>query len=545
MSSLFQQTPVLASLFTETPIFSTLRLSVLSLIALAILVTHGTVFQRIATSLQSKLDSDSSLEPEQSVEIAQKTSKQSLKKSKEPKTKQTDSNSSSLFPPIVYESISSTNKNVVACATNSNFNYYPIENTDGIARWDIAPPIDMSFMYEQDKVNSIPLEQSPMVFSSGPTSSSSSPVTEEISVNDPAGFYNGLGFEVNALSQPQLLHAYPPQQQLPVVNYKTDRERQLSHGNDSVITNPTSSEYAYTPPELESLTPQQFYSSSPEESGVLNSFTEQPSMMFPPEAVQFLATEAQVDNSIFGEVMTVQPQVLPNSGLYPEVHSRSNSVNVEDYIPEMDKGLISTVPHPINPMNFNMLSSDMFYIQQRQAEQFQHLDQRLQGPPSSTHPEMMPFIPQFPGSVPVGPGFLSPTSEFTSPPEQLSSSESSDSQKVKHPFSCPHCQSSFRIRGYLTRHMKKHATKKAYSCPFYDPSDKTPCHPSGGFSRRDTYKTHLKARHFMYPAGTRSENRSKVPGMCSGCGQKFDSNEMWVEEHIHNRQCAGLHEHYH
>lgn len=117
------------------------------------------------------------------------------------------------------------------------------------------------------------------------------------------------------------------------------------------------------------------------------------------------------------------------------------------------------------------------------------------------------------------------------------------------PFVCPHCSTSFRIRGYLTRHIKKHAIQKAYTCPFYalsssgthgGPGNDNACRHTGGFSRRDTYKTHLKARHFEYPSGTRSENRSKVGGNCRGCGMAFESNEEWVEEHIHNRQCAGL-----
>lgn len=108
------------------------------------------------------------------------------------------------------------------------------------------------------------------------------------------------------------------------------------------------------------------------------------------------------------------------------------------------------------------------------------------------------------------------------------------------PFACPHCSASFRIRGYLTRHIKKHAVNKAYTCPFFECGEETPCHSTGGFSRRDTYKTHLKARHFVYPTGTRSENRAKVGGRCRGCGESFDSNETWVEEHIHKKQCRGL-----
>ena len=62
-------------------------------------------------------------------------------------------------------------------------------------------------------------------------------------------------------------------------------------------------------------------------------------------------------------------------------------------------------------------------------------------------------------------------------------------------FKCPSCDAEFRVRGYLTRHMKKHSTKKAYTCPFHDKSiyvDENnithKCHSSGGFSRRDTYK---------------------------------------------------------
>lgn len=158
-----------------------------------------------------------------------------------------------------------------------------------------------------------------------------------------------------------------------------------------------------------------------------------------------------------------------------------------------------------------------------------------------------------PGSMDSG--FMSPMSDISAADgSSISPSTSSNDNGIRkrqkgrsfvssqqpQPFQCPHCPSSFRIRGYLTRHMKKHATKKAYSCPFFCSEDKTPCHPSGGFSRRDTYKTHLKARHFLYPVGTRSGNRGKVGGTCCGCGDKFESNEKWVEEHIHNRQCVGL-----
>lgn len=107
-------------------------------------------------------------------------------------------------------------------------------------------------------------------------------------------------------------------------------------------------------------------------------------------------------------------------------------------------------------------------------------------------------------------------------------------------FVCPECDAAFKIKGYLTRHIKKHATTKAYTCPFYDPNSEHPCHPNGGFSRRDTYKTHLKARHFIYPPGTRSQSRGKVSGKCQGCGISYDCNEDWVEDHIQSETCPGV-----
>ncbi|CUM63579.1 uncharacterized protein PRCAT00001158001 [Priceomyces carsonii] len=112
---------------------------------------------------------------------------------------------------------------------------------------------------------------------------------------------------------------------------------------------------------------------------------------------------------------------------------------------------------------------------------------------------------------------------------------------------CPHCDTVFKIRGYLTRHMKKHAVKKAYSCPFHkfstyvDENNVTHrCHPTGGFSRRDTYKTHLKTRHFEYPKGTKTKERSQTAGNCSMCGAFFQNAEIWVEIHIEGGECKYL-----
>lgn len=133
---------------------------------------------------------------------------------------------------------------------------------------------------------------------------------------------------------------------------------------------------------------------------------------------------------------------------------------------------------------------------------------------------------------------------FTTPSPPLSSYVDMNGQKSHQ---CPHCEANFKLRGYLTRHLKKHSVKKAYRCPFHkfssyiDENNIThQCHPTGGFSRRDTYKTHLKSRHFRYPKGTKTKERSKSAGMCSMCGEQFPSPEMWCEIHIEGGECKFL-----
>lgn len=112
---------------------------------------------------------------------------------------------------------------------------------------------------------------------------------------------------------------------------------------------------------------------------------------------------------------------------------------------------------------------------------------------------------------------------------------------------CPHCDRKFRMRGYLTRHLKKHMQEKAYQCPFRESSlykdendNLHQCHPSGGFSRRDTYKTHLKTRHFKFPPGTPLKGRSTSPGHCSMCGEWFENAEIWSEIHVEGAECKYL-----
>ncbi|GMM34941.1 hypothetical protein DASC09_022660 [Saccharomycopsis crataegensis] len=154
-------------------------------------------------------------------------------------------------------------------------------------------------------------------------------------------------------------------------------------------------------------------------------------------------------------------------------------------------------------------------------------------------------------------------------------------------YECADCGAKFRVKGYLSRHAKRHSKLKAFSCPFFKDNAETEkqdadikeedeeekdkssgtdsdstdassgkdisnhghlhslpigskCHPSGGFSRRDTYKTHLKAIHFIYPAGTKSTARNDVAGRCGGCSDWFVNNNVWLEDHIEGGKCVAL-----
>lgn len=124
--------------------------------------------------------------------------------------------------------------------------------------------------------------------------------------------------------------------------------------------------------------------------------------------------------------------------------------------------------------------------------------------------------------------------------------EVSKTRHEQEEFVCHYCDARFKIRGYLTRHIKKHALQKAYYCPYYN--EKAPpdlrCHNNGGFSRRDTYKAHMKTRHIMYPSGVKSQERFKSSGHCSHCGEYSPNVEFWVEDHVESGQCTALPEEY-
>ncbi|EJS42166.1 stp1p [Saccharomyces arboricola H-6] len=146
----------------------------------------------------------------------------------------------------------------------------------------------------------------------------------------------------------------------------------------------------------------------------------------------------------------------------------------------------------------------------------------------------------------IGTSMKMSSSVASSPLSSSSGSTPEHSTKVlsngEEEFICHYCDATFRIRGYLTRHIKKHAIEKAYHCPFFNsgtPPDLR-CHNSGGFSRRDTYKTHLKARHVLYPKGVKPQDRNKSSGHCAQCGEYFSTIENFVENHIESGDCKAL-----
>lgn len=116
-------------------------------------------------------------------------------------------------------------------------------------------------------------------------------------------------------------------------------------------------------------------------------------------------------------------------------------------------------------------------------------------------------------------------------------------------YVCDSCSAAFKVKSYLTRHLRKHNNAKAFVCPFYEELDAdylgsgragTKCHSTGGFSRKDTYKTHLKALHFIYPPRTRSSERSTIGGRCAGCFEHFENNASWFKHHIEMARCRGF-----
>lgn len=132
----------------------------------------------------------------------------------------------------------------------------------------------------------------------------------------------------------------------------------------------------------------------------------------------------------------------------------------------------------------------------------------------------------------------------------LATHKSTHLKPTSRPHVCKYCHRGFARPNDLFRHTKCHwkeigSDRGQFKCPFKQAlatgADDHCCHPSGIFSRCDTFKNHLKAIHFKYPAGTRKEERSKVAGTCRLCQQHFANVDDWLNNHVEKGACTFQH----
>ncbi|KAK9374296.1 uncharacterized protein V1513DRAFT_401255 [Lipomyces chichibuensis] len=109
---------------------------------------------------------------------------------------------------------------------------------------------------------------------------------------------------------------------------------------------------------------------------------------------------------------------------------------------------------------------------------------------------------------------------------------------ASRPHSCTVCGRGFSRPNDLLRHQKSHQGDAPFYCP-YHATDRR-CHPSGGFSRCDTYKNHLKSMHFDYPAGTKKKERQGAGGKCGACLMEFQNVDEWISAHVESGRCKFL-----
>lgn len=158
-------------------------------------------------------------------------------------------------------------------------------------------------------------------------------------------------------------------------------------------------------------------------------------------------------------------------------------------------------------------------------------------------------------------------------------------------YICHYCDASFQVRGYLSRHIKKHAIVKEYTCPYYrhvnetksfmehnlktsyykndeDAEDarkkfqsmKHVCHNHNGeFWRKDTLMIHLKKKHYSVDRNTlklvleqkkleqgpnvKSKPKidaTKLPGTCICCNERFANADDFCNNHVLAGSCAAL-----
>lgn len=226
------------------------------------------------------------------------------------------------------------------------------------------------------------------------------------------------------------------------------------------------------------------------------------------------ANEKQVDKNMEKENVKEKPVVVEQVSLFPKKHN-------------VDLDVFKDIS--VTPCGLDLSTTESSMALSVSSEG--NVSCQLKSEPLEKPKASAPITPESNNAK-------TPTSDSVTPQGEVG--------KDTEMFVCHYCDAKFRIRGYLTRHIKKHAIEKAYHCPFFSaeaPQDLR-CHNSGGFSRRDTYKTHLRARHFIYPKGVKPQDRTKSSGHCAQCGQFFENTDQWVEQHIENGECKALPEGY-
>lgn len=109
------------------------------------------------------------------------------------------------------------------------------------------------------------------------------------------------------------------------------------------------------------------------------------------------------------------------------------------------------------------------------------------------------------------------------------------------PYACKTCQRPFKRLNDLVRHERRHLSQGGqwqFECPFHKGSPT--CHPTGHFSRCDTYKNHLRAIHFKYPPHTHKAERAGLRGNCGACGQSFVTAQAWLQDHVATGACPAI-----
>lgn len=158
-------------------------------------------------------------------------------------------------------------------------------------------------------------------------------------------------------------------------------------------------------------------------------------------------------------------------------------------------------------------------------------------------------------------------------------------------YVCHYCDASFQVRGYLSRHIKKHAIVKEFTCPYYRyvseiksymennlnnsyykteenleddrkkyQSRNRVCHNHNGeFWRKDTLMIHLKKKHYSVDRNTLKllleqkkleqgpgikgkpkVDTTKLPGTCICCNERFANADDFCNNHVLAGSCSAL-----